>query len=222
MSSVTDEESLTDEPPPPVKKTALRHLAQTLLPAGIAWLAVLAIEATNIRNESLLVFAVPPFELAVWLVAAVLTLILLRLLKVTLAARVAAGIGLLVLTVCFNNWSVFEPNSYYTLHKLAFDAVADGVRHGTIGATDDYYGDLLPLHLRDLSTDGRASVIDHQDGRPIVFLPEFLGIPDDAAGYVFYDGVIAPDRELDLYGAQATVQGAVNLGDGWWYIRPGD
>jgi hypothetical protein len=56
----------------------------------------------------------------------------------------------------------------------------------------------------------------------VVFLPEYLGIPDDAAGYVFYEGALPADVTLDLYGAQASLKGAENLGDGWWYARPGD
>jgi hypothetical protein len=55
-----------------------------------------------------------------------------------------------------------------------------------------------------------------------VFVPEYFGIPDDAAGYVFYEGVLPTDLTLDLYGARASLKGAENLGNGWWYARPGD
>ncbi|MFC7482422.1 hypothetical protein ACFQX7_23765 [Luedemannella flava] len=137
------------------------------------------------------------------------------------AVRLVAAVGLLASTIQFTNWSVFEPRSYYWSHRWAFAAVADGVRGGTIGASDAYYGEPLPWPLRDLSTDGRAAAIGRHDGRPVVFLPAYLGIPDDAAGYVFHEGTLPADFPLDLYGAGASLNGAVNLGDGWWYVRPG-
>lgn len=173
-------------------------------------------------NESLLVFVVPQFELALWLAAAALTVVAIAGFKGSTVVRVVAAAGLLAATVQLNNWSVLEPRSYYWSHRWAFAAVADGVRHGTIGASDAYYGEPLPQPLGDLSTDGRASAIGRYSGRPVVFLPEYLGIPDDAAGYVFYEGVLPADFTLDLYGAQASLNGAENLGDGWWYVRPGD
>jgi len=55
-----------------------------------------------------------------------------------------------------------------------------------------------------------------------VFLPQWLGIPDDATGYVFVDGAPQPSLTVDLFGARVQVAGGVNLGDGWWYLRPGD
>jgi hypothetical protein len=63
--------------------------------------------------------------------------------------------------------------------------------------------------------------VNFYDGRPAVFLPEYLGIPDDAAGYVFAEGVPA-DLTFDLYSVSASLHGADKLGDGSWYGRPGD
>jgi hypothetical protein len=45
------------------------------LAAAIAWLTVAGIEAIDAPNESLLVFVIPPFELALWLAAATLTVV---------------------------------------------------------------------------------------------------------------------------------------------------
>jgi energy-coupling factor transporter transmembrane protein EcfT len=183
---------------------------------------VACVEAINVPNISLLVFVVPPFEMALWLTAATLTVVAIAGFKGSTVVRGVAAAGLLAATIQFNNWSVFEPRSYYWSHRWAFAAVADGVRDGTIGTSDAYYGEPLPRPLRDLSTTGQASVIGRYSGRPVVFLPQFLGIPDDAAGYVFYEGVLPADFTIDLYGAPASLHGAVNLGDGWWYARPGD
>jgi energy-coupling factor transporter transmembrane protein EcfT len=190
--------------------------------AVLAWLPVAGIEVIDVPSVSLLVFVVAPFELAIWLVAAALTVVAIRGFKGSTVVRVVTAIGLLVAVVEFNNWSVFEPRSYYWSHRWAFAAVADGVRHGTIGVSDAYYGEPLPRPLRDLSTNSRASTIARYNGHPVVFLPEYLGIPDDAAGYVFFEGAVPADLMLDLYGAQASLHGAENLGDGWWYARPGD
>ena len=190
--------------------------------AAIAWMAVAGVEALDVPNESLLVFVVPPFELALWLGAATLTVAALGGFRGSTVVRVVTAVGLLAAIVQFNNWSVFEPRSYYWSHRWAFAAVADGVRDGTIGASDAYYGELLPRPLRDLSTNGRAAAISRHGGRPVVFVPEYLGVPDDAAGYVFYEGVLPADLTLDLYGSRASLKGAENLGDGWWYARPGD
>jgi hypothetical protein len=170
--------------------------------AVLAWLPVAGIEVIDVPSVSLLVFVVAPFELAIWLVAAALTVVAIRGFKGSTVVRVVTAIGLLVAVVEFNNWSVFEPRSYYWSHRWAFAAVADGVRHGTIGVSDAYYGEPLPRPLRDLSTNSRASTI--------------------AAGYVFFEGAVPADLMLDLYGAQASLHGAENLGDGWWYARPGD
>jgi energy-coupling factor transporter transmembrane protein EcfT len=191
------------------------------LAAAIAWLTVAGVEAIDAPNVSLLVFVLPPFELALWLAAATLTVVAIGGFRGSTVVRVVTAVGLLAATIQFNNWSVFEPRSYYWSHRWAFAAVADGVHNGTIGASDAYYGELLPRPLRDLSTDGRAAAIGRPNGRPIVFLPEYLGIPDDAAGYVFYEGEPG-DIVLDLYGAPAHLPGAQRLGDGWWYARPGD
>ena len=73
-----------------------------------------------------------------------------------------------------------------------------------------------------LSTSGTAAVVGQRDSGRVVFLPQWLGIPDDATGYVFVDGAPQPSLTVDLFGARVQVAGGVNLGDGWWYLRPGD
>lgn len=59
-------------------------------------------------------------------------------------------------------------------------------------------------------------------GDGVAFLPQFIGIPDDAAGFVFVDGQPAADRSADLLGAGVRVEAGTELGNGWWYLRPGD
>ncbi|MEV0395095.1 hypothetical protein [Polymorphospora rubra] len=195
--------------------------------ALLAWGAVVWVEVRNLPNVSVLMSVVPAFELAVWLTAILLTVRLVagsgRPVRGTrLAAVAAVAVLLAALCVRFTNWAVYEPTTYYALHRHSFDAVAAGVRAGSIGTSDDYYGEPLPWHLRDLSTDGRAAVIAEQDGEPVVFLPQWLGFPDDAGGYAYLAGDPRPDLELNLYGARAHLTGGIRLGNGWWYVLPGD
>jgi hypothetical protein len=192
---------------------------------ALAWLSVVLIEVFAIPNEWLLMLVVPPVELVLWLVAGWLTLRLLTRMRRGRLPRMAAVLAFGVLCVHFTNWGLFHPGSYYTMHRYAFDAVAAGVRNGSIGSIgsrDDYYGRPLPWYLRDLSTLGTAAVVGEQDGRPVVFLPQWLGIPDDAVGYVFFDGDPRPDLTVDLFGEPMRLARGTNLGGGWWYLRLGD
>jgi hypothetical protein len=189
---------------------------------ALAWVPVVLVEMVSIPNEWLLVFLVPPFELVLWLVAGWLTLRLLTRTRPGRLVRAAAVLAFGVLCVQFTNWGVFHPSSYYATHRYAFSAVAAGVRNGSVGSTDDYYGRALPWYLRDLSTLGTAAVVGEQDGGPVVFLPQWLGIPANAAGYVFIDGAPEPGLTVDLFDDPVHVAGGIDLGDGWWYLRPGD
>jgi hypothetical protein len=196
-------------------------------PAGwvgcvLAWVPVVLVEMISIPNEWLLLFVVPPLELVLWLFAGWLTLRLLTRTRPGRLVRAAAVLAFWVLCLHFTNWGVFHPSSYYATHRYAFNAVAAGVRNGSIGSTDDYYGRALPWYLRDLSTLGTAAVVGEQDSGPVVFLPQWLGIPDNAVGYVFVDGPPEPDLTADLFGELVHVAGGIDLGDGWWYLRLGD
>ena len=117
------------------------------------------------------VFVVPPFEAAFWAGTIVTTVVCAARSKRVprLKALSVAVVGALAL-VHFTNWSVFEPRSYYLTHRWAFARVAHLADEGRLDS-DEYYGGPLPRLLADLSTDGRASVLGHQDGKPIVFLP---------------------------------------------------
>ncbi|MEU4477629.1 hypothetical protein AB0F68_06080 [Micromonospora sp. NPDC023966] len=187
-----------------------------------AWLGVAWIELTSLQNASLLLFVIPPFELAVWFIAIALTVRLAYRARAGRPAALATAAFLLVACGWFTNWGPFHPASYWATHRWAFNAVADGVRQGQIGTSRDYYGELLPLQLRDLSTSGRAAVVGGQDGKPAVLLPQWVGIPDDAGGYVYLEATPRPDLVIDLFGEPARLTGGQHLADGWWYVLPGD
>jgi hypothetical protein len=193
------------------------------LAAVVAWGLVAFVEVFNIPNDFILVFLVPPFELVLWCVGGWLILRVVRRTRRHQLPLTAATLLLLtVACVHFTNWGVVHPSSYYTTHRYAFEAVAAGVREGTVGASEQYYGAPLPWYLRDLSSIGTAAQIGEQDGQPVVFLPQWIGIPDDAAGYVFFNGDPSPELIVDLFGEPAHVRAGIDLGDGWWYLRPGD
>ncbi|MEH0970749.1 hypothetical protein V6U77_06380 [Micromonospora sp. CPCC 205546] len=187
-----------------------------------AWLGVAWVELADLSNASLLLFVIPPFELAVWLIALTLTVRVASRCPARAAATLTTAVLLAGACVWFTNWGVFHPASYWASHRWAFDAVADRAQEGRVGTSREYYGQRLPAHLRDLSTNGRAAVVGHQDGKPVVFLPQWIGIPDDAGGYVHLDAPPRPDLVVDLFGAPVRVAGGQHLGDGWWYVLPGD
>lgn len=181
---------------------------------------MLLIELTDIPNESLLVYVVPVAELAIWLVAISVTLRVLWQLTHgawRVIALCAIGPTLILALVWFANWSVFEPRSYFQLHRPGFTAIAQMVDNSGFPSPRTYYGQRLPAHLSDLATDGRASVVGQSsNGVPAVFVPQFLGIPDDAVGYVYLADERPDDVSMDLYGD--VNQAVIDLGDGWCWV----
>ncbi|MPZ26213.1 MAG: hypothetical protein GEV12_07105 [Micromonosporaceae bacterium] len=189
----------------------------------IAWTCVIGYDAANVENVSLLTYVSPRFELALWLVAIGLTLWRLKQARRGRLVLAATAVVLGIACTQVASWAVLvHPAPYYVTHRYAFDAVAAGVRDGSIGVSDEYYGEPLPWYLRDLSTTGNVAKVGEQDRVPVVFLPQWLGIPDDAGGYVFCDCYPRSDLTVDLFGALARVRAGVDLGNGWWYLEPGD
>lgn len=85
------------------------------------------------------------------------------------------------------------------------------------GVVTEYYGGGLPEALRYLSVNGKVAAVGGCDGH-VLFLPQAIGIPDDAIGYVHMECPQwhgDPARPLDLFGDAATP--AVAIADGWWW-----
>ncbi|MFV8160849.1 hypothetical protein ACNQVK_01610 [Mycobacterium sp. 134] len=108
---------------------------------------------------------------------------------------------LVVVTVFVNSAWVFAPRAWFALHRPLFE-MALGTDPG-----HDYYGRELPWHLRFLSVHGRVS--DQSGSR---FFPQWIGIPDDAGGYLYNPG--RSPAGADLYGM--VCRNPMDLGDGWW------
>lgn len=110
------------------------------------------------------------------------------------------GVTLLLCAATFN-WSAVAPRAWFELHRPLYDHAVQSTQ-----TDDSYYGASLPLALRPLSANGRVA-----DQEGVLVFPQWLGIPDDAGGYVW-----SPDRrpEVDMFGYWCDQP--VDLGDGWW------
>jgi hypothetical protein len=100
------------------------------------------------------------------------------------------------------------PRAYFALHRPLFEIA----RQNPPGA--DYYGNPLPLPLRFLSANGNVSRVigDGRDVSDIRFFPQWVGIPDDAGGYL-YSPAGSP-AGVDMYGM--VCREPVDLGGDWW------
>jgi hypothetical protein len=194
--------------------------AVPVIVALVAWVLVSLIELVDVPNVSVGVLVVPVVEAAVWAAAVTVTVYVVWWVRrggvvLGVLAALIGGAAFAYLT----NWSVLEPRRYYEFHRWGFGQVAELVDEGELGALgDEYYGQRLPRYLADLSTNGRAATVARQDGKPVVFLAQFIGIPDDAVGYVYFDGEPDTDLLIDLFGYPFYLADGEPLGDGWWYV----
>jgi hypothetical protein len=155
------------------------------------------------------------FVLAV-AVTCLATVVIARRTGAARAVSTALAGGLLAVTVVVGDWNGAYARFWFTLNRPQFVAAADLARSGGLGAPAewDYYGPQLPAPLNVLSVTGQISVIGEAAGQPILFLPAYVGIPDDAYGFVHISGAHRPGR-LDGYGD--LIEPRIELGDGWWW-----
>ncbi|QLY31759.1 hypothetical protein [Nocardia huaxiensis] len=79
----------------------------------------------------------------------------------------------------------------------------------------DYYGVQLPRHLCFVSANCKVAVIGTSGGQPVRFVPDYIGIPDDALGYGHFVGTPEPGP-YDGFGEP--VCPTMELADGWWWL----
>ncbi len=139
--------------------------------------------------------------------------------------RIAAGAAGLVLTIIGLTAPVtlqFTPDLRvplrFHLERFAFTQVADLAHEGKLpaGQIHSYLGAELPAHLCFVSANCRVSALGASGGQPILFLPDWLGIPDDAVGYAHFTGEATGN--LTAYGMR--VCPSTRLGGGWWWVGP--
>jgi hypothetical protein len=102
--------------------------------------------------------------------------------------------------------------------RPAFTKVVSMVREGRFGDPRDwdYYGPRLPGSLCLISVNCRVARIGGDDGRWVLFIPDWIGIPDDAVGFAHFDA--PPDgRFLDGFGSPLCP--TTRLGSGWWWMQ---
>ncbi|MFI7639912.1 hypothetical protein [Nonomuraea sp. NPDC049400] len=157
-----------------------------------------------------------------WLLAP-FALIAVFLLYVLLAApalaivvargRVGVACLVFVLGVALPATLVFVPEARsrarFYVERPAFDAVAELARQGRLDS-DEYYGARLPGELCFVSA--TCTVVTWEDGA--LFVPDWVGIPDDAVGYAHFTG--APGGPYDGFGMMICPR--FELADGWWWL----
>ncbi|WP_157534904.1 hypothetical protein [Nocardia inohanensis] len=101
----------------------------------------------------------------------------------------------------------------FWLERPAFTAIAamELPERDRIG----YYGVDLPAYLCFVSANCKVAVIGTSGGEPVRFVPDFLGIPDDAEGYAHFVGTPEPGP-YDGFGE--SICPTVELGGGWWWL----
>lgn len=105
----------------------------------------------------------------------------------------------------------------FLLERPAFDEVAALSDSGRLPASQlgGYMGARLPDRLCFVSATCRVKTIGTSGGRPVLFVPDWLGIPDDAVGYARF--AARPGGEtFDGYGMR--ICPTVDLSDGWWWM----
>ncbi|MCV7314640.1 hypothetical protein H7J77_03645 [Mycolicibacillus parakoreensis] len=115
--------------------------------------------------------------------------------------RVVIAAAMVIASVVVNPGWMVAPRACFLLHRPLF------TRALHVDPGQDYYGRQLPTHLRMLTVEGK---VVQRDGTR--FFPQWIGIPDDAGGYL-YSPQRSP-RGVDLFGMICTHP--VDLGDGWW------
>jgi hypothetical protein len=124
-----------------------------------------------------------------------------------LLALVTLVPALIVATVVVNPTWRHAPRTWFALHRPLYQRALE------TDPGSDYYGAKLPVPLRFLTEGGQVS--EHDGSR---FFPQWIGIPDDAGGYL-YSPHGSPEG-VDLYGMSCT--GPVDLGGGWWMCGMAD
>ncbi|MFI6395871.1 hypothetical protein ACIBHY_24810 [Nonomuraea sp. NPDC050547] len=92
---------------------------------------------------------------------------------------------------------------------------AFAVAAGTRVPEGQYYGAELPGWACFVSANCRVAVIGTSGGRPVRFVPDWIGVPDDAVGYGHFTG----RPEAGPYnGFGASLCPSFELAGGWWWL----
>lgn len=119
-----------------------------------------------------------------------------------------------------SSWTMLDPRSNFFVHQYRFAMLAEVLDRGDFRGTHEYYGDPLPISLASLSLNGRVSIRGTCKGQPVYFVPRWVGMPDDAGGYLYFPGLPEPGEScfLDLWGRPGYLSEAEPLSKGWWWL----
>ncbi|MEN3536531.1 hypothetical protein AAH991_15560 [Microbispora sp. ZYX-F-249] len=104
----------------------------------------------------------------------------------------------------------------FFVERPAFGRVVELSRQGRLPVTgqDAYYGPELPGLLCYLSANCRVATLGYSGGQPILYIPDWIGIPDDSIGFAHFAGEAS--GRYDGFGMQ--ICPVVPLGEGWWWM----
>lgn len=183
----------------PPSRGRLRPGSGALIAGVILWTVVVAWWWQR-RSLWLLDLIVEP--VALLLGGTALSLVVIGLIRGRRALLAAALIPVLLATlVVAGPYALRFPQLWFRVHQPMYRAAL------THEPADSYYGSPLPLPLRVLAVDGASSASDG-----VRFFPQWIGIPDDAGGYLYSPA--GRPIGFDMYGRQC--QRPLDLGSGWW------
>lgn len=111
--------------------------------------------------------------------------------------------------------SVLRAQMRFALERPAFDRIAALARAGRLGDLEkEYYGVPLPGMLCYVSANCRVAALGYSDGQPVLFVPDSVGIPDDAVGFGHFAGEAGDSYD----GFGLVICPKKELGGGWWWL----
>ncbi|MFB7718816.1 hypothetical protein [Nocardia sp. NPDC056100] len=128
------------------------------------------------------------------------------------ATAVLALIGLGGSVFLFFNMKATAWTRFW-LERPAFSAIA--AMELPTDRDIEYYGVELPDHLCFVSANCKVAVIGTSGGHPVRFVPDSIGIPDDAYGYGHFVGTPEPGP-YDGFGEP--ICPTMELAGGWWWL----
>ena len=195
-----------------------------------AWVVLIVVQYLGMHLATNLWIFVLGVWGGAWLAAGSFTIasaITVRRRPVVALAILAAATVLAVL-VAATEWRHAFGQTWLPVHRSAFVEAADLGRSGALFGGTDRYDAPLPAELAAISVNGRMSVAGECGGEPVLFVPEFTGIPDGAFGYIHVTclnplALAESTRDAEyLDGNGDRLIARFPLGDGWWWADGGD
>lgn len=206
-----------DQTPPAPRPTSSWAAAAALVTIVLLWLVGIGSALMPIPLLSGSIISLT-FSVVLWASIIAATVVVGLLLANRWIAAIG-GIGSVLLCALLLNWVAVAPEAWFDVHRSQFEAAA---QIDPLPAADDYYGELLPLHQRWLTVDGRVSAgrcfpDSCTDPEGALFFAQWAGFPDDAGGYIYLP--TGRPEGIDMWSMACTEP--TDLGGGWWMCGMG-